>query len=544
MSIRPPHNNHASDELIELRQRLSKLEEKAAKLANENSYLLDLYNKSPLPYQSLDENGCFLEVNEAWLNNLGYRRQEVLGRNFSEFLHPDWQEHFQENFPRFKAVGEVIGVEFDMRRKDGSFISVSFNGKIGKDAQDRFQQTYCVFQDITAYKQDETERYKLQEQLLQAQKMESVGRLAGGVAHDFNNMLSVILGHTEMIQEKLSPAEPFYAQLEEIHKAAKRSAELTRQLLAFARKQVISPTVLNLNDAVSGMLKMVQRLIGEDIDLVWQLDVGLWPVKMDPSQLDQILANLCVNSRDAIPDVGKITIGTGNTMFDAAYCADHPGYWMGEYVMLAVSDNGCGMNEKVKSHLYEPYFTTKESGKGTGLGLATVYGIVKQNQGFINVYSEPGRGTTFKIYLPRHKTKEIIQQTGMPAVITGGHETILVVEDEALILTMTTAMLEKLGYRVLPAGTPTGAIRLANGFDGVISLLLTDVVLPEMNGRELAGRMKFLFPNLKVLFMSGYTAAVTVQHGVLEKTVDFIEKPFAKKELADKIRSILDRNQQ
>ncbi len=544
MSIRPPHANPATDELAELRQRLSELEKKADTLANDNRYLRELYNESPLPYQSLDENGCFLEVNHAWLNTLGYKSEEVLGKNFSEFLHPDWRIHFRENFPRFKAVGEILGVEFDIRKKDGRFISVSFTGKIGKDPQNHFQRTYCLFQDISAYKQDEAERQELQEQLLQAQKMESVGRLAGGVAHDFNNMLSVILGHTELMQENLSPSQPFYAQLEEIHKAAERSAKLTRQLLAFARKQTIAPRVLNLNDSVMGTLKMVQRLIAEDIDLDWQFDSGLWPVKMDPSQLDQVLVNLCVNARDAIPDVGKITIGTKNTRFDAAYCADHREYRPGQYIMLAVSDNGCGMDENVKSHLYEPYFTTKESGKGTGLGLATVYGIVKQNNGFINVYSEPGKGTTFKIYLPRYKNTEIVEQTGASAVMPSGHETILVVEDEASILTLTATMLEGLGYRVLPAGTPRGAIRLANGFDGVISLLLTDVVMPEMNGRDLARQMKPLLPNLKVLFMSGYTANVTVQHGLLEKGVEFIEKPFAKKDLADKIRSILDRDKQ
>ena len=537
MSIRPPCPDTSSLELTELRRRLSEL-------TKENAYLRELHENSPLPYQFLDEQGCFIEVNGAWLKSLGYKKEEVLGRNFSEFLHPDWQDHFRQNFPRFKAVGEILGVEFELRKKDGSFISVSFHGKIIKDAQNRFQQTYCLFQDISRHKQDEKQTQRLQEQLLQAQKMESVGRLAGGVAHDFNNMLGVILGHTEMMQEKLGPAEPFYAQLEEIHKAAERSAKLTRQLLAFARKQTIAPKVLDLNDAVAGMLKMVQRLIGEDIDLVWQPDGKLWPVKMDPSQLDQILANLCVNARDAIPDVGKVTIGTNNTIFDAAYCADHPGFRLGEYVMLAVSDNGCGMDEEIKSHLYEPFFTTKELGKGTGLGLATVYGIVQQNNGFINVYSEPGQGTTFKIYLPRHKAAAITEQTKVSAEMVGGHETILLVEDELSILTMTTIMLERLGYRILAAGTPQEAIRLANRFDGAISLLLTDVVMPEMNGRDLAGQMTALFPNLKVLFMSGYTANVIVQHGVLEKGVEFIEKPFSQKDLAGKIRSVLDQNRQ
>lgn len=533
-------NNSISD-LAQLQNRLAQLEIRAAGLENENRDLRKLYDTSPLPYQSLNENGCVIEVNMAWLTTLGYSRQEVIGRNFSEFLHPERIDHFQKNFSRLKAVGEISEVEFELRKKNGSFILVAFYAQTGRDGQDRFQQTYCLFQDTTKFKRDETERKILQDQLIQSQKMESVGRLVGGVAHDFNNMLGVILGHAEMMEDKINLSPASHMQLEEIRKAAKRSAKLTGQLLAFARKQTADPKVVDLNEDVAGMLKMLQRLIGEDIDLIWQPDSGLWPVKMDPSQLDQVLANLCVNARDAIPGVGKISIGSQNCIFDVAYCAMHQGYKTGEYVLLTVSDNGCGMDENVKAHLFEPFFTTKELGKGTGLGLATVYGIVKQNNGFINVYTEPGQGTTVKIYLPRHTTGTArAEEIGPTKDVAGGHETILLVEDELSILSMITTMLERLGYRVLQAQTPREAFRLVNSFKGSISLLLSDVIMPEMNGRDLAVQMKSLCPDLKVLFMSGYTANVIAQHGVLERDVEFLEKPFAKKKLAEKIRNMLD----
>ena len=398
-----------------------------------------------------------------------------------------------------------------------------------------------IITDITDRKRAEVEQEKLQAQLLQAQKMESIGRLAGGVAHDFNNMLGVILGHTEMALEQVDPAQPLHFDLQEIRKAAERSTELTRQLLAFARKQTISPRVLDLNQTVEGMLKMLRRLIGEDIHLSWTPGRDLWPVKVDPSQIDQILANLCVNARDAIAGVGKITIETGNTTFDEAYCGDHVGYVPGEYVLLAVSDDGCGMDKETLGKLFEPFFTTKELGKGTGLGLATVYGIVKQNNGFLNVYSEPGQGTTFRIYLPRYAGKAEQARTAAPQESAmRGRETILVVEDEPEILNLTKRMLEKQGYHVLTAGTPGEAIRLAEEHAGEIHLLMTDVVMPEMNGRDLAKRMISFYPNIRRLFMSGYTANVIAHHGVLDEGVHFIQKPFSIRDLAAKVRQALD----
>ncbi|MCF8090491.1 MAG: PocR ligand-binding domain-containing protein, partial [Desulfotignum sp.] len=394
---------------------------------------------------------------------------------------------------------------------------------------------------IEEHKRTQRERDKLQNQLLQAQKMESVGRLAGGVAHDFNNMLGVILGHTELALLQADENHELHDDLKEIQKAAKRSADITKQLLAFARKQTISPRQLDLNTTVESMLNMLGRLIGEDIDLVWKPAAHPWTVKMDPSQIDQILANLCVNARDAISGVGKITIETGIKTFDEEYCKEHLGFIPGDFVMLAVSDNGCGIKKDTLGNLFEPFFTTKEVGKGTGLGLATIYGIVKQNNGFINVYSEPGQGSTFKIYLPRLIAEEDTDKA-VPEkkAAAGGTETILLVEDEPSILRMTRMMLERKGYSVLSAATPTEAIEKAKNHSGPIDMLMTDVVMPEMNGRDLSGKITDLYPDIRLLFMSGYTANVIAHQGVLDDGVAFIQKPFSMAEMTMKVREVLD----
>ena len=399
-----------------------------------------------------------------------------------------------------------------------------------------------IISDITERKQAEQEKAKLQDQLLQSQKMESVGRLAGGVAHDFNNMLGVIIGHAEIAMDQVDPAQPLHADLQEIRTAAERSADLTRQLLAFARKQVVSPKVLDINETVEGMLKMLRRLIGEDIHLAWLPGVDVWPVKVDLSQIDQLLANLCINARDAIAGVGRLTIETENISFDEDYCADHAGFVPGEFVLLVVSDDGCGMDKETMDKIFEPFFTTKGVGKGTGLGLATIYGIVKQNSGFINVYSEPDQGTTFRIYLPHHKGQAEQARTEVAVEpVLRGHETILLVEDEPTLLELSKLLLETQGYRVLAAGTPGEAIRLAGENTGEIHLIMTDVVMPEMNGRDLAKNLLALYPHLKCLFTSGYTANVIAHHGVLDENVQFIQKPFSRKDLAAKVREALDR---
>ena len=427
----------------------------------------------------------------------------------------------------------------------GLFVVANKAGGYDKDDRDLLESVAAQTAPILFAIQEEGRRKivheKLEDQLHQAQKMESVGRLAGGVAHDFNNMLGVILGYTELAMERVEPDNPLHTNLEKIHGAAQRSADLTRQLLAFARKQTVSPKIIDLNDTIERIFKLLLRLIGEDIDLAWLPGKEVWTIKMDPTQIDQILTNLCVNARDAIVDTGKITIETGNTVFDEDYCSVHAGYMPGEYSILAVSDNGCGMDEETQSHLFEPFFTTKEMGRGTGLGLATVYGVVKQNNGFINVYSEPGQGTTFNIYLPRHRAqKPPLSEQRLDKPGERGHETVLLVEDEPAILEMTTRMLERLGYNVLAAGTPGEAVRLAQNYSGRIDMLLTDVVMPEMNGRDLAKNLLSIYPDIRRLFMSGYTASVIAHHGVLDKGVHFIHKPFSMRALGEKLREALE----
>jgi len=468
---------------------------------------------------------------------LGYGMGEIEGRHITDWHAPEFEDAI------LKAIDEVMtkgraSIEAHLQTKDGRPLPLLLTG-IRFETQG---QLYLmgIGIDITERKRAEAETEKLQNQLTQAQKMESVGRLAGGVAHDFNNMLGVILGYTEIALKKIEADQPMYSALRGIQQAAQRSADLTRQLLAFARKQTVAPKVLDLNETVASMLIMLRRLIGENIDLVWLPDESLGAIKMDCTQIDQILANLCVNARDAIGDTGRITIETGNVVFDEAYCASHVGFIPGEYVVLMLSDNGCGMDRETISHLFEPFFTTKEMGKGTGLGLATVYGIVKQNNGFVNVYSEIGLGTTFKIYLPRHKAKdEKLPEPEGAAPVTTGHETILLVEDEPMILEMTTVMLELQGYTVLPANSAGEAISLAREYADEIHLLMTDVVMPEMNGRDLARNLFPLYPHLKRLFMSGYTANVIAHHGVLDEGVHFLQKPFTMQDLAAKIRAVL-----
>jgi PAS domain S-box-containing protein len=405
----------------------------------------------------------------------------------------------------------------------------------------RIMGVITTVQDITERKKAEAERERLTEQLVAAQKLESVGRLAGGVAHDFNNMLSVILGHVELAQDGIEAGRPHQEDLEEIRKAAQRSADLTKQLLAFARKQTVAPVVLDLNEKITGMVKMLERLIGEDVDLLWLPGSKLWPVRMDPSQIDQVLTNLCVNARDAIPGVGRVTIESANLVIDDAHCGCQEGCLPGEYVRISVRDSGSGIAKAVLPHLFEPFFTTKAQGKGTGLGLATVFGIVKQNKGFIQVDSELGAGSTFSVYLPRHVSLEpqVLKETekGKPS---GGHGTILLVEDEPAILKMVTLMLEHLGYHVLRAGTALEALRTVEGYGEVIHLLMTDVVMPQMNGRDLFLALRTRRPDLRCLFMSGYTADVIAHHGVLDEGLAFIQKPFSMKDLDDKINRALE----
>ena len=470
----------------------------------------------------------------------GFSREEALGRPLEELIiPPEMRPGVIDAINSWLNQGLAIPAgELVLQKKGGQPVNV-FSSHVMQLNIHGEPEMYCIDIDLTERKRSEAERDKLQAQLLQSQKMELVGSLAGGVAHDFNNMLQTILGYSDLALAQVESASPVHDGLLEIRKAAMRSADLTRQLLAFARKQAVSPKILDLNDTVAGMLKMLQRLIGEDIDLAWVPGHSLWPVKIDPSQLDQILANLAVNARDAIADTGKITIETENISLNAAYCADHPETIPGEYVQLVVSDNGCGMDKETLGQIFEPFFTTKEQGKGTGLGLATVYGIVRQNNGFVNVYSEPGQGTTFSIYLPSFANEMVSAETRRAEEACGGTETVLVVEDDAAILNLGKTILQRLGYTVLAANTPMAALELVAEYAGEIHLLITDVVMPEMNGRELVQRLSALRPAMHCLYMSGYTANVIAHHGVLDPGIHFIQKPFSIDDLARSVREAL-----
>jgi two-component system cell cycle sensor histidine kinase/response regulator CckA len=480
-----------------------------------------------------DTAGVIQYVNPMFENVTGYSREEVIGQTSSILKSGKQESAFYENLWSTITAGKVWQGRMINKRKGGELYTVSATISPVRDTSGKIVNFVAVKRDIT-------ERLRLEEQFQQAQKMESVGRLAGGVAHDFNNMLSVIMGFTEMALDKSAQDDPRREDLQEVLAAAKRSSSITRQLLAFARKQTIAPQVLDLNETMEDMLKMLRRLVGEDINLDWQPTTGLWPVLIDPSQLDQILANLCVNARDAIKGVGKITIQTAMKTFDQAYCRENSFVTPGDYVMLAVSDDGCGMDENIQKKVFEPFFTTKEAGKGTGLGLATVYGIVKQNNCFIKVYSEPGQGTTFKIFFPRCglDTRTEAGQRKMQ-LSPGQGESVLLVEDEAAILRLSTVMLRKLGYKVMAANTVGEALAIADNNPGEINLLITDVIMPEMNGPDLSKRLQARFPKMKTLFMSGHTSNTISHLGLLHKGLYFLQKPFSIEEMATKVRQVL-----
>ncbi|SEM22781.1 PAS domain S-box-containing protein [Syntrophus gentianae] len=489
-----------------------------------------------------DAQGVYLACNTIFERFFGAKEEDIVGKTDYDFVEKDLADFFREQDRKAVAAGKPSSNEEWITFADDGHRAFLDTVKTPMfDVEGKLVGVLGIARDITERKRAEEEKAKLEGQLQQAQKMESVGRLAGGVAHDFNNMLNVIIGYTELSLSRVDTANPLFAALQEIRKAAERSADLTRQLLAFARKQTIAPRVIDLNVTVESILKMLRRLIGEDIDLAWLPGAKVWALKVDPSQIDQILANLCVNARDAVAGPGRVTIETGNATFDEAYCAGKLGSASGDYVMLAVSDDGHGMDKETMDNIFEPFFTTKGIGRGTGLGLATVYGIVKQNKGFINVYSEPGHGTTFKIYLPRHAAETEQMEEESPATPTArGHETILLVEDEPTILYLAKLMLESFGYRVLAASTPGEAIQMAKEHADEINLLMVDVVMPEMNGPDLAKYLLSLYPGLRCLFMSGYTANIIAHRGVLDEGVSFIQKPFSMQALAAKVREALD----
>jgi PAS domain S-box-containing protein len=484
--------------------------------------------------------GTIVDVNSAFERLSGFTRAEVIGRTGVELGMWARPENRERIIQEFKRQGALRDIDFDFRAKHGAVIYCRVSAEsITLDGE---PSILTALVDLTERKRAETEHARLETQLQQAQKLEAVGRLAGGVAHDFNNMLTVILGHVEMALLRIDPADRVHASLVQIEHAAQHSANLTRKLLAFARRQTVVPRVLDLNATVSGMLGMLQRLIGEDIHLDWRPGDELWRVRIDPAQVDQILANLTVNARDAISGVGTITIETANAEFSDGYCANHPDHVPGSFAMLAVGDNGRGIDTETLEHIFEPFFTTKDLGEGTGLGLATVFGIVQQNDGFLTVSSEPGSGATFKIYLPRYVGDAIDEAEHVDATEApkGRGETVLLVEDERAILALGRDLLEQLGYTVLTADSPREALRIAESRAGDIALLVTDVVMPEMNGRELAERIALMKPGLRCLYVSGYTASIIASRGVLDEGMRFLQKPFSMKDLALKIRDALD----
>jgi PAS domain S-box-containing protein len=489
--------------------------------------------------------GAIIGWNPAAQMMFGYTEAEACGQPITSMIPSQYRGRPQQGLEALDCGGKSHAVARTLElmglRKDGNEFPLELSVATWEGADGRLFSG--IIRDITERRRAQEVHDKLQAQLLQAQKMEAVGSLAGGVAHDFNNMLTVVKGCAEMALEKLPPADPVRADVEEILGAADRSAALVRQLLAFARKQTIAPKVLDLNDTIAPMLTMLKQLIGEGVELVWKPGTDLWPVNMDPSQIGQILVNLVINARDAIARVGRVTVETAGARIDEAYCTLRPYFVPGIYVMLMVSDDGCGMDEKTQAQIFEPFFSTKPLGEGTGLGLATVYGIVKQNGGFINVYSEPGHGAMFAIYLPALESEAPIVTAGPreseSAVASSGPKTVLLVEDDAALLALGRRMLERLGYTVLAAGGPIQAIELIKAFPGEIHLLMTDVVMPEMNGRELQRVLAALRPGLKCLFTSGYTSDVIADHGVLDEGIHFLQKPFSRKTLAEKVRDAI-----
>ena len=483
----------------------------------------------------LDAEGTIRYASPSVLPLLGYAPDELAGRPLLELVHADDAEATRRVFGEGVASGQGGRLlELRFRHKDGTFRTLEAIG--------RYLLHDPVVQGVVINARDVTERRSLERQLLQSQKMEAVGRLAGGIAHDFNNVLTAILGYAGLLLDGLPTLSPLRPDLEEIHKAAERAAGLTRQLLAFSRKQVLEMRVLDLNELVADMDKLLRRLLGEDIEVFTSLAPSLGAVRADPAQLEQVIVNLAVNSRDAMPQGGRLAIETHNAELDDSYAREHVAVRPGRYVMLAVSDTGTGMDAETMSHVFEPFFTTKESGKGTGLGLATVYGIVKQSGGYVWCYSELGHGTTFKVYLPRVdapiERAPVRAAAGSPP--PRGWEIVLLVEDDPRLRELTRRVLEKHGYTVLEAATAQAASALERGYTGPIHLLLTDVVLPGASGRTLADELLARRDGLKVLFMSGYTADAIAHRGVLAPNTAFIHKPFSADALAAKVREVLD----
>ena len=492
---------------------------------------------------SITKGDLHLFVNRKYLEIFGYNHlEEIVGKPPSITVHPDEKDRVME-IARKRQAGEDVPSKYEFKgiRKDGDIIYIEVSAT--KTIYRGEAVSLAYLRDITQRKRAEEEMAAVQEQFRQSQKMEAIGQLAGGIAHDFNNLLTVIKGYSQIASMELKEGDPLKERIELIKRAADRAADLTRQLLAFSRRQILEFKVIDLNTALRNLEKMLRRVIGEDIELVIHLPEDLGGVKTDPGQIEQVIMNLTVNAKDAMPSGGKLTIETANVELDEEYARNHVAVKTGGYVMLAVSDTGMGMTPEVRNRVFEPFFTTKEEGKGTGLGLSTVYGIVKQSGGNIWVYSELGKGTTFKMYFPRvdEPLDEISEKVTVRKGLLRGSETILVVEDEEEVRKLIVRGLEGQGYRVLDAPQGFDAFLIGEEHQGPIHLLVTDVVMPKMSGRELAERILEILPEVKVLYMSGYTDNTIVHYGMLEKGVNYIQKPFTVEGLVQKVREVLDK---
>jgi PAS domain S-box-containing protein len=532
--VAAPGSDEISDLAAEINRIFEAIEKsKAALLESEENYR-KLVEEAPYGILCAARSGALMTANQALAEMLGYSSpQDITGavRGFELFMDIAEQERLAAVLG---AQEKLSGFETQWRRKDGKPISVRIGGRVVRNSDGEILQYELMVENTT-------ERKLLEEQLRKSQRMEAVGRLAGGIAHDFNNLLMVIKGYSDLLLDRVHGQDHIHKQAEQIRKAADRATGLTRQLLAFSRMQMLKPQVLDLNGVIQDLGKMLPRLLGEDVELFISAAPQLGRVKADLSQVEQIILNLAVNARDAMPDGGRLTIETSNVFLDEGYRVRHPSFQPGEYVQLAVTDTGTGMDDETMAHMFEPFFTTKDPGKGTGLGLATVYGVVKQSGGWIWVYSEPGKGACFKILLPRvdapsTPSGDLARDASRPR----GSETILLVEDQEAVRELARDFLKSCGYHVMDAGLGSEAISIASQYPGVIHLLVTDMIMPKMNGRELAAKLTAVRPEMRVLFMSGYAEYAAVQHDVIERGAPSLQKPFSMDALARKVREVLE----
>jgi PAS domain S-box-containing protein len=507
---------------------------------SENRYR-SLVEANPYGIQKIDACGIITYTNPAYHQMLGYTEEELLGQSILDLLEPaSRRDELHQHLSTLVREQPPPATYFQQNRtKDGRVIDVAVDWNYNRDSEGRVVGFTSVITDITERKRAEEERRQLEEQVHQAARLEAIGKLAGGIAHDFNSVLMAISGYAHLLLDEVSEDGPLWSDLTEIIAAVESGADLTRQILAFSRRQPLAPRVFNVNDLVNGAFEMLQRVIGDDIELEFIRAPGLGNVRADRGQIEQVLMNLIVNARDAMPEGGKLTVETANVVLDEAYASTHLETTPGRYVMLAVSDTGCGMDEATQERIFEPFFTTKD--EGTGLGLSTAYGIVKQHGGSIWVYSDPGKGATFKVYLPRTEAETEPPRRKPPADRPArGTQTILIVEDQPKVREVTRRALERMGYEVIAAGSPTEAEELFERSGKDVALLLADVVLPKRSGRELYERLVAEHPALKVLYMSGYTDNVIVRDGILEDGTPFLQKPFTPAALAAKVREVLD----